>query len=96
LQNLIWICTAVDALQNIGAKFCMSYMDDLVLDDTWNVNTGMLYLQQKVRPYLKQFDGCNFLDWSKKNNFAIGQIGNHPLEAAHRAAADYFLNHNLV
>lgn len=96
LQNLIWIATAVSALTELGAKFCMTYMDSELLDDRWNVTPGMTKLQQKIRPHLNQFDNMNFVDWAKANNYAIGPVGNHPLEAAHSAAAEYLLNYNLV
>lgn len=96
LQNLIWISTAVDALSSVGAKFTMTYMDPLLFDSRWNVTAGIEYLQQKLRPHLHQFDGLNFVDWSKNNGYPIGSQGNHPLEAAHAAAAEYLLNHNLV
>jgi hypothetical protein len=74
----------------------MTYMDSLLFDNRWNVTAGIEYLQQKIRPHLHQFDGLNFVDWSKNNGYPIGNQGNHPLEAAHAAAADYLLTHNLV
>lgn len=96
LQNLVWIACAVDALTAMGAKFTMTFMDDLLFDNRWNCTAGTTYLQNKVRPFLHQFDGLNFVAWSKKKGFPVGTVGNHPLEAAHRAAADYLLGHRLV
>lgn len=96
LQNLIWISAAVDALVSIGAQFTMTYMDPLLFDRRWNATGATEYLQQKIRPFLHQFDGLNFVEWSQKNGYPIGSLGNHPLEAAHSAAADYLINHNLV
>jgi len=96
LNNLIWINTAVNALQTAGAKFCMTYMDSLLLDTRWNVSPGMVQLQQQITPHLHLFDGANFVEWSQRNGHAISPQYHHPLEQAHAAAADYLLNHRLV
>jgi hypothetical protein len=96
LQNLIWVSSAIDALKNVNANFCMTYMDDLLFDDRWNCNTATTKLQEKIKPYMNQFDGLNFLNWSKKNNYPIGVVGNHPLDQAHAAAAEYLGSHFLV
>jgi len=96
LNNLIWINCAVQALKSVGAKFCMTYMDPLVLDSRWNISPGIEQLQQQVTPYLNLFDGANFVEWSQRNSYPISTEFHHPLEQAHKAAADYLLNHNLV
>jgi len=96
LNNLIWINTAVQALQAVGAKFCMTYMDELLLDSRWNISPGIVQLQQQVTPYLNLFDGENFVEWSRRNGHAISAEFHHPLEQAHLAAADYLQNHSLV
>lgn len=43
-------------------------------------------LQKMVYPKLELFEGQNFLDWSKKNGYAVSDFGQHPLEQAHIAA----------
>lgn len=96
LQNLIWISTAIAALKELGAEFCMTYMDSELLDDRWNITPAILKLQKKIKPHLHQFGGLNFVDWSRANSFPIGAQGNHPLEQAHAAAAEYLINHSLV
>jgi hypothetical protein len=96
LQNLIWISTAVQALTQINAKFCMTYMDHLLLDSRWNCNPAMIKLQETVRPHLHQFDGQDFVAWSQQNQYPIGPAGNHPLDQAHAAAAEYLINQRLV
>lgn len=96
LNNLIWIDCAVQALQSVSAKFCMTYMDELLLDSRWNTGPGIAQLQQRVAPHLNLFDGATFVKWSQQNGYAISSQYHHPLEQAHVAAADYLLNHNLV
>jgi hypothetical protein len=96
LQNLIWVSLAVTALKEANAKFCMTYMDNLLFDNRWNGTPATHNLQEKIKPYMNQFDGLNFLEWSQKNQYPIGTIGNHPLEQAHAAAAEYLEHHNLV
>ena len=96
LNNLIWINTAVQALQAVGAKFCMTYMDELLLDSRWNSSPGIQKLQQQVTPHLNLFDGANFVEWSQRNSYPISTGYHHPLEQAHEAAADYLQNHSLV
>jgi hypothetical protein len=96
LNNLIWINCAVQALEAAGAKFCMTYMDSLLLDSRWNTGPGIAQLQQRIAPHLHLFDGANFVDWSQHNGYAVSSQYHHPLEQAHSAAADYLINHNLV
>ena len=96
LNNLIWINTAVQALTAVGAKFCMTHMDHVLLDSRWNTSPGILQLQQQVTPHLNLFDGANFVEWSQRNGHAISEQFHHPLEQAHSAAADYLLDHSLV
>jgi hypothetical protein len=44
-------------------------------------------LRTAVRPDLETFQGQTFLDWSRSNNFSVTDLL-HPLEQAHRSAAD--------
>jgi hypothetical protein len=74
----------------------MTYMDELVLDSRWNTSPGFVQLQQQVTPHLNLFDGANFVEWSRRNDYAISTEFHHPLEHAHSAAADYLQNHSLV
>ena len=47
-------------------------------------------LQNYIRPHMTQFQGKTFLDWSRSHGFAES-VSWHPLEPAHRAAADYMI-----
>ena len=49
-------------------------------------------LQEQVLPYIVDFEGMSFLEWSKHNSFELGPHG-HPLEKAHIEAAKYINTH---
>jgi hypothetical protein len=60
------------------------------INPNWHDPRYLEVLQQKLKKYLVNFDGVNFLDWSKKNKFTISDSW-HPLEEAHQAASEYWL-----
>lgn len=94
LTNLVYIKTAIDFLQTNNCKFIMTAMDDLLFEKVqkeWHDPTAVLYLQESIKPYIKDFEGLNFLEWSRKNKFPVSDTW-HPLEVAHRAAADLFID----
>lgn len=91
LSSLIYIKTAIDVLRTRNCKFIMTYIDDLIFCKKWNITPFMVELMEEVRPFLSQFQNQNFLEWSKKNQFPISDAL-HPLEDAHRAAADFILS----
>jgi hypothetical protein len=91
LTTLMSIRLVIDTLTQRGIPFIMTYMDDLIFDQQWNITPAVTDLQEYVRQHLTTFDDLNFLDWSKKNGYPITKIG-HPLEAAHSSAADYMIN----
>ena len=90
LSSLLYINTVLDILLKEKCKFIMTYMDSLLFDKQWHCPASIDYLQDKVKPYMQNFDGMNFLDWSKKNNFKVSNNW-HPLEEAHQAASEYWL-----
>jgi hypothetical protein len=70
-------------------------MDQLLMTKERNPyhNPGSLdNLQSMVSDHLNSFDGVDFLTWSRSQGLAVSEQ-NHPLESAHRAAADYFIDH---
>lgn len=95
LTSLICIKTAIDILNQHNIPFVMTHMDDLLFEDQWHTDASIRYLQNFVRPYIKKFDGKTFLNWSKEKGFEISPTL-HPLEQAHKAAAEYAKNHFLV
>jgi hypothetical protein len=98
LTNLGYIKLAIDYLLDNKIKFIMTYMDYLLFDPvtpSWHNPGPVTYLQNSIKPHLVNFNGDNFLDWSKNNGHQISKNW-HPLETAHAAAAKYFLHQCLV
>lgn len=90
LTNLIYIKTAIEGLTENSRKFLMTCVDDLLFEQVspeWHTPTSVSYLQQKISPYIKNFEGKNFLCWSRENKFKESNSW-HPLEDAHLAAAE--------
>jgi hypothetical protein len=90
LVTLIYIRSVIDTLLQKRIKFIMTYEDELMFDQHWNINSGMIDLQDYIRPYMNTFDGLTFLNWSQKNKYPVSK-NLHPLEQAHQAAADYMI-----
>lgn len=95
LTTLLNIKTAIDTLQQRKQRFIMTAMDALAFDRRWNTSAAIAELQNYCEPYITSFEGKNFLDWSRSQGFEISP-GWHPLEAAHRGAADLVACYNLV
>lgn len=87
LTTLMCMHTAIQHLRDNHCRFIMTYMDHLTFCQQWNHTPGMMLLQQKIKPYMSDFQGENFLDWSRQRGFEISHSA-HPLETAHSAAAD--------
>lgn len=91
LTNLVYILAAISFLQDKKIPFLMTYMDKLLYDNVhpgWHQAEAVLYLQQKVHPHLHDFEGRNFLEWSRDHRFEISKTW-HPLDLAHAAAAKH-------
>jgi hypothetical protein len=93
ISNASWIVSAAEHLKSIGCPFVMTYMDYNLLapvSPDWHNPRYVEILQQKLREILLNFDGDNFLDWSRKKSYPVSDTW-HPLEDAHIAAAEYWL-----
>ena len=93
LTNLCYIHTAIHCLVSQNQRFVMTYMDYLLfetVDQNWHRSRAVQVLQNKIHPYLKDWQGKNFLDWSRAQGHDISPAW-HPLDSAHQAAADYML-----
>ena len=95
LSNLGCIKLAIDALKQNNCPFIMTYMDELIFETEWHVTPAIRYLQEYIQPSMTQFNGKNFLEFSKEKGFAISQTL-HPLEAAHQAGFELIKSYNLV
>jgi hypothetical protein len=88
LTHLMYIKTVIDTLKKKDLPFIMTFLDDLLFDTKWHTGPAVLELQEYIRPYITQFDGKNFLNWSRDKGFPETALW-HPLEEAHQAATDY-------
>lgn len=88
--NLIYIRTAIDMLQRSKIPFVMTCLDDLLFDKRWHVSPAILDLMKQIDPYISNFNGMNFLDWSRNQDFPMSDNG-HPNADAHAAAANLML-----
>jgi hypothetical protein len=103
ITSLMYIKSAIDCLQQKNIPFVMTYMDDLVLDKTWNATTSVRYLQDYIGPHLQTFENKTFLEYAKMHGFPISATL-HPLAPAHTAGAkviwpavqNCLKNHNFV
>jgi hypothetical protein len=95
LSALIYIKTAINALQEKNVKFFMTNLDDLIFDQTWHWNSAVDCLQTYVKPHITCFEGLNFLKWAQEKQFPISK-NLHPLEDAHRSAFELIKSYNLV
>jgi hypothetical protein len=95
LNSLCYIKLAIDTLGQKQIPFVMTYIDELLFDQRWHVTPAVDNLQRYVKPHMTKFDGLTFLEWSRKNGYPETAHW-HPLESAHRAAADLMISYNLV
>lgn len=90
-RNLQTITAVQHFLWSRGIVAVQTYMDyHLVKDSDNNFPAYIHNLQQKLQQQLYNFEGMNFVDWSKSQGFTVTEPGMHPLEQAHEAAADYW------
>lgn len=82
------IYTAQRYLDAIGVKSIETFIDREVLIDEEHCPDYVKVLQKQIKPRLRTFEGMSFLDWSRTKGFIVTDPGLHPLEDAHRAAAD--------
>jgi hypothetical protein len=87
------IVSAAEHLKSLNCPYIMTYMDYNLLhhiNPNWHDPRYLEVLQQKLSEILVNFDGENFLDWSRRQGYPVSDTW-HPLEQAHQAAADYWL-----
>lgn len=82
------IYSAQKYLDHLGVTTIETYIDPEIVIDSEHSPAYTSALQQQVIPRLRTFEGMNFLDWSHAKGFKVTEPGWHPLEEAHRAAAD--------
>ena len=95
LTSLVQVKAVQDAVVAAGHQLIMTYMDELMFETEWHCSPSIKLLQQAVEPNMMLFENQTFLEWARTNDHAISDTW-HPLESAHRAAADLVINYNLV
>jgi hypothetical protein len=88
LTSLMVIRICIDVLKQKQCPFIMTYMDDLLWETEWHTTPALTDTQNYIRPYMTNFDGLNFLAWSRKHGYPISDML-HPLESAHAAAFEH-------
>jgi len=90
IETLMMIYSVINCLKSLSIPWIMTYIDSLIWEDHWSCPSSVKYLQKTTRSYMRDFEGHNFIDWSRINNYSISDTL-HPLEQAHRAAANLIL-----
>lgn len=79
-------------LKQLNVPSVQTYMDAEMWDTTWHAPDYIRTLQDLTREPLQTFEGLTFLDWSYKNGFTVTEPGLHPLEDAHAAACELWVD----
>ena len=90
LVTLLYIRTVIDTLTAKSIPFIMTYEDDLMFDQRWHTSPAVAELQNYIQPHMTTFNGQTFLNWSRSLGYPESAT-QHPLEQAHRSAADLIL-----
>ena len=69
----------------------MTFMDDLMFENSFHTSNSILDLQAYIKSHMTDFEGHTFLNWSRLHGFVESERW-HPLEQAHRTAADYMIS----
>lgn len=91
-RSLMQAAATVDLLLRYQQPFLMCYVDPLMFERRFPLPLTLTNLQEHLYPHMKDFEGENFVHWSRQRGFPISDIG-HPLEQAHAAAADLMSPH---
>jgi hypothetical protein len=92
IRNLQTIFAAQQYLKIKKIKNVQTYMDYELFSTEWHCPSYIAEMQKLVKPEMTDWgDGLNFLDWCRERQFEITDVGWHPLEEAHKAAAEFCL-----
>ena len=92
-RTLQTIYSSQQFLKHLNVTSVQTYMDVEMWDTTWHAPDYIKTLQNLTKEPLQTFEGLTFLDWSYKNGFFVTDPGLHPLEDAHLAACDLWVEH---
>jgi hypothetical protein len=91
-RTLQTIYSSQQYLKSLGVSTIQTYMDAEMWDTTWHAPDYVVTLQNLTREPLKNFEGKTFLNWSRDHGFAVTDPGLHPLEEAHAAACELWID----
>lgn len=92
IRSLQTIYTAQQYLKSLRVVNIQTYMDAELWDQTWHAPDYVQTLQALTKDDLQNFQGKSFLDWSYYHGYAVTDVGLHPLENAHAAARDLWID----
>jgi hypothetical protein len=93
LTNLAYVTAALDFLERAKCRFVMTVIDRLMFESVqqeWHPPGAVHAMQTRVISHVSWFQEQTFLQWARTNHHAVSS-SLHPLESAHRAAADIML-----
>ena len=90
-KSLLYAKSAIDILSQKKIPFIMTFMDDLMFENSFHTSNSILDLQAYIKSHMTDFEGHTFLNWSRLHGFVESERW-HPLEQAHRTAADYMIS----
>ena len=79
-------------LKSLNVSNIQTYMDYEIWDRDWHAPDYIKTLQTLTEQELENFQGQNFVDWSRSKGFSVTDLGWHPLEKAHQAASDLWID----
>lgn len=92
MRSLQTIYTAQQYMKSLGVVNIQTYMDAGLWDQTWHAPDYIQTLQALTKDDLQNFQDKSFLDWSYHHGHAVTDVGLHPLETAHVAARDLWID----
>jgi len=91
-RSLQTIYTTQQFLKLHNISSVQTYMDANLWDTQWHAPEYIRTLQDLTKEPLQTFEGESFLDWSYTNGFEVTEEGLHPLEQAHKAACELWVD----
>jgi len=91
-RNLQTISSVQNYLLAQGIVNIQTCMDSMLYDTKYHAPDYIQTLQQLTQPQMQSFEGVDFLTWSRQQGYTVTEPGWHPLEAAHLAAQDLWLD----
>jgi hypothetical protein len=88
LVTLMHIKLCIDALQQAGHEFVMTYMDHLLFETKYHCSPAVRRLQTAIKPHMLDFAGQNMVEYSVSRGHEKSLAG-HPREAAHQDLFEY-------